>query len=453
MSKKKTRSAFVQNVPNVSKIALGFFAAFFIVGGFYYLSGLFASVGAATISIEPASATLVPGQNFDVDIYVDSDTSEMDTVQARVDFDPSKFNLLSINTEGSSYGVEAPSEQGADYVTVARGNTSPLTGRHKLVGLTFNVVADGGSGALLLNEADTVVLKGGQQLTPTFQNAEYIFAGHADVSLNPSTAQASIGENFQVAIEINSGDFLMDAADVRLTFDPSQFSYVSHSGTQSAFNIEAPSETGPGFVQIARGSDTTLTGNNQFAIVTMSVQGEGGTSDIGFDPDNTDVVYAGGALTTTLHSGSYTLADLTPPSIPGNLTAEALSKTQIDLTWSASADNVGVIGYNVYRNGERVGEKVVNTRMSDTGLSLNTSYTYYVEAVDSAGNVSDPSTEATAVTHRKLGDLNGDNVVNIFDLSILLENWGKTGDSGSDLNDDGVVDIYDLSTLLGAWEG
>ena len=42
-------------------------------------------------------------------------------------------------------------------------------------------------------------------------------------------------------------------------------------------------------------------------------------------------------------------ADTIAPSAPGNLTAVASSSTAINLTWTASTDNVGVTGYKVYR--------------------------------------------------------------------------------------------------------
>jgi hypothetical protein len=52
----------------------------------------------------------------------------------------------------------------------------------------------------------------------------------------------------------------------------------------------------------------------------------------------------------------------------------------------------------------------------------------------------------------KIGDLNSDNLVNIFDLSILLSNYGKaqaqSTNSKTDLNSDGTVNIFDLSIIL-----
>lgn len=47
-------------------------------------------------------------------------------------------------------------------------------------------------------------------------------------------------------------------------------------------------------------------------------------------------------------------------------------------------------------------------------------------------------------------DINGDNVVDVLDLSILLSDWGTTG-SDADLNNDGTVNIFDLSIMLSDW--
>jgi len=49
-----------------------------------------------------------------------------------------------------------------------------------------------------------------------------------------------------------------------------------------------------------------------------------------------------------------------------------------------------------------------------------------------------------------LGDINGDGVVNVADLLLLLATWGEPGGS-ADLNDDGIVNVEDLLILLGNW--
>src|SRR6202034_1286741 len=91
--------------------------------------------------------------------------------------------------------------------------------------------------------------------------------------------------------------------------------------------------------------------------------------------------------------------DTTPPSVPTGLSATAVSSTQINLSWTASTDNVGVTGYDVFRNGTQVGTTTTTTTSyQDTGLTAGTTYSYTVAAYDAAGNVSAQSTAASATT-------------------------------------------------------
>lgn len=89
--------------------------------------------------------------------------------------------------------------------------------------------------------------------------------------------------------------------------------------------------------------------------------------------------------------------DSVAPTAPGSLTGTAASSTQINLSWSAASDNVGVTAYRVYRNGTQVGS-VATLAYSDTGLSASTSYAYKVRAQDAAGNLSPDSNTVNVST-------------------------------------------------------
>ncbi len=95
-------------------------------------------------------------------------------------------------------------------------------------------------------------------------------------------------------------------------------------------------------------------------------------------------------------------ADTTPPSAPTNLTAAAISSSQVSLSWSASTDNVGgsgIAGYNIVRGGTTIYQTTGSaTTYGDTGLTPNTTYTYQVKARDTAGNVSVLSTSVNVTT-------------------------------------------------------
>jgi PKD repeat protein len=89
--------------------------------------------------------------------------------------------------------------------------------------------------------------------------------------------------------------------------------------------------------------------------------------------------------------------DRTPPSVPTGLSATVISSAQINLTWTASTDNVGVAGFRVYRGSALVGT-VPGTSYSDSGLTAATAYSYTVAAYDAAGNMSAHSASVSATT-------------------------------------------------------
>jgi len=90
--------------------------------------------------------------------------------------------------------------------------------------------------------------------------------------------------------------------------------------------------------------------------------------------------------------------DTTPPSTPSNVAANAVSTSQISLSWSASTDNVIVAGYRVYRNGALVIAVADTTPYLDSGLLPSTQYSYNVDAIDASGNVSGLSATSSVTT-------------------------------------------------------
>lgn len=108
-------------------------------------------------------------------------------------------------------------------------------------------------------------------------------------------------------------------------------------------------------------------------------------------------VFVNGSWQTIAESSGV---DITPPSVPLNLTASNPTSSTIDLNWDASTDNSGVVaGYKIYRSDGTL-QINVTSGLSATisGLSSNTSYTFYATAYDAAGNESDSSNTATETT-------------------------------------------------------
>jgi hypothetical protein len=84
---------------------------------------------------------------------------------------------------------------------------------------------------------------------------------------------------------------------------------------------------------------------------------------------------------------SSEIPDKQPPSEPGGFKVIAVDPTTIKLSWSASRDDSGVVGYTIYRNGSSLSNISGSIlEFTDTSVSPDTSYDYAVDAYDMAGN-------------------------------------------------------------------
>jgi hypothetical protein len=86
-----------------------------------------------------------------------------------------------------------------------------------------------------------------------------------------------------------------------------------------------------------------------------------------------------------------------PPTTPGTLTAAAITQSSITLSWGASTDNIAVTGYQVFRNGAFL-TTATGLTLTNSGLAFGTQYTFYIVAIDAAGNISAPSNTVSVRT-------------------------------------------------------
>ena len=119
------------------------------------------------------------------------------------------------------------------------------------------------------------------------------------------------------------------------------------------------------------------------------------------DPDNLIVESSEDDNTSGTQMNISAPPDTTAPSTPTNVTATTLFSS-IGITWNSSTDNVGVTGYKIYKNGNLLASPnnsaTSYTDSAASGFTPNTTYAYYIRAVDAAGNISSQSTSASATT-------------------------------------------------------
>ncbi len=105
----------------------------------------------------------------------------------------------------------------------------------------------------------------------------------------------------------------------------------------------------------------------------------------------------GGPQAEDIFGGGGGSTDTEAPTAPTNLIASNTTQTGTNLTWSAATDNVGVTGYDVYKNGTILAS-TSTTSYNVTGLTASTLYTFTVKAKDAAGNNSNNSNTASITT-------------------------------------------------------
>ena len=99
-------------------------------------------------------------------------------------------------------------------------------------------------------------------------------------------------------------------------------------------------------------------------------------------------------------TGSFTgtsIPDTEAPTAPTSLTASNITQISVDLSWTASTDNVGVSGYDIYQDGSLI-TNVSGTTYQVIGLSASSAYSFTVRAKDAAGNVSAASNVVSITT-------------------------------------------------------
>jgi hypothetical protein len=86
--------------------------------------------------------------------------------------------------------------------------------------------------------------------------------------------------------------------------------------------------------------------------------------------------------------------DKQAPTVPGNFDTKAQDRV-ICLSWDAATDNVSVVGYRLFRDGEQIpvnhGSGACGSGYEDRVGCVQKTYTYEVIAYDAAGNASKPA--------------------------------------------------------------
>ncbi len=183
----------------------------------------------------------------------------------------------------------------------------------------------------------------------------------------------------------------------------------------------------------------------------------GGQGDEVFAPEllsNVSVALISGNATGNssalyLDNIKFLITDVSDVAYPSNLSAEAISQSQIDLNWTDNSSNeTGFVIQKANTSGEFVAIDTVEagiTTYSDMGLSSATTYSYQVYAIadgktSTTSNIVDVATEAAATTTTVATTFDSD------EEGILSGEWASTSDDDELVEYDVVVNPDGISS-------
>ena len=272
----------------------------------------------------------------------------------------------------------APTKPTTLTATLTAANSVTLTWKAATdnVGVTNYTITRNGSGITAL--AGTVLSYTDTADIPGISNSYTVLAQDAAGNVSSASNTASI----------TTRDTIPPSAPTGLSGNSGSPSSITLSWTAATDNIGV---TG---YKVFRGS--TQVGTTTTA-TTYTDSGLSASTAYTYTVAAADA--AGNVSASSLSTTVNTLAgpDVTPPTPPTNVTAQATSANTATVGWTAATDNIGVTGYKVYRNGALIGATTSLT-YSDSGLTTATTYSYTVYAFDAAGNASAISTAAVVTT-------------------------------------------------------
>lgn len=337
--------------------------------------------------------------------------------------DQVKAKITTNSVDWVNTGSDIDSGSGRlDGYEAVRNASSPASPGTNITIPTHNVIAGNLSGTGLVDNWTIDVSNAAYPVALTLIMPTWTSTSSPDFDLrlfdpagNLITSSLGVTRQETIAVTINStgvyriqvdsfagnGPYLLDvssggAPPAPDTTSPTVFITSPTNGAQvsGTITITATASDNVGVAGVDFFVDATLIGTDTTAPYSVSWN----TTTVANGPHNLTATARDAAGNTNSSTIGVSINnDTQPPTAPTNLTATAASSTQIDLSWNASTDNVGVTGYKVYRDNVLVAT-VPSTTYSDSGLSPQTTYSYQVSAVDAAGNESPKSSSALATT-------------------------------------------------------
>ncbi|MCL9806035.1 GEVED domain-containing protein [Flavobacterium amniphilum] len=214
---------------------------------------------------------------------------------------------------------------------------------------------------------------------------------------NTSTGRILVKGTNHIFFDVNNANITVTAGTIDNTAPTAPTNLAASGTTQTTTNLTWTAATDNVAVtsyDVYQGA--TIIGNT--ATTSYNVTGLTASTAYTFSVRAKD---AAGNVSTASNTVNVTtsapVVDTTAPTTPTNLAASGTTSSSTNLSWTASTDNIGVTGYDVYQGATVVGT-TASTTFNVTGLAASTAYTFSVRAKDAAGNISTASNTVNVTT-------------------------------------------------------
>ena len=375
-------------------------------------------------SFESTFGEWTQGNNDDIDWTRDSDGTPSNNTGPSSAFDGSVYIYVEASGNGTGYPnkraiIESPCFDLTDKTSANFSFNYHMFGSNDMGSIDLEVSTNGGlNWSSLWNQTGN---QGNQWLAQTIDLVSYLGESAVQLRFNRLTGgtwQADIALDNMNLTATGGPDITPPTPPTDLTASNTTNTSTSLSWTAATDNVGVTGYDiyeGATVIGSATGTSFEVTGllpSTGYSFTVVALDAAGNESE----PSNI-------AAVTTLDP-----PDTEAPTAPQDLIASNTTVTSTDLSWTASTDNVGVIGYDVYI-GESVIASTPTTNYNVTGLSPSTLYAFSVIAKDAAGNMSPPS-----------------NIVNVTTLDDTTAPSGPTNLVASNTTTDSTDLTWDAST-------
>ena len=243
---------------------------------------------------------------------------------------------------------------------------------------------------------------------PLFENTSGTMTQLADFALRSESPCRGTGKDGadMGALVTKVGPGGISVPDIGKPTAPTGLAGISPSSTQISLTwLPSSDDSGiiAGYKILRDGTQVGIARGPSFGDTGLRYSTAYSYAVVAYDEANNDSAAAAITVTTVPSE------DVTPPPAPANVSATAVAPTSLIVTWNPSVDptvgilTTGLAKYRLYRGAGLLAtinyaDTYNPCTYTVTGLSPSTSYTFRVEAVDAANNVSVRSDPATVVT-------------------------------------------------------